>query len=823
MTGEDIQSIAGDQNQQLPTSPMQAAVLGASPDSAKMIGDARQKRAALDINQQAAPQTETLSDRLRTRQAGDTAVATRGQLPVSENLAKLGGLGDRVQSAIQGAMNRSLAQAPVITSTPDISTALADYNSNPTPAAVEAFRAKSGGLSPQEYMQQQSAESTASTQLAAATPDQIGIAELNLVGEGQPFTSNTELAAALGISETELGNMNLSQLQSNIQSQVDKNTQDMEQWTSRATDPNLGPAERAEARQQLRDMGAIGVRANEEQWNQLGDAIDSADEVQFGGQSYTVDELLSDDGITGLVSDYLNNPARASELSKSEPELTKWIESHRAALQDSVEQLQDTDTAYQETTSANQAIAQGLPDDTMAALLPGWDPSSATPIDLASAPPAVKLLNDPATGATLTGVLNQYPELASELAGMDESQIRLSGILDPTSEKWQSYISTRNSYNAVNNTSSIEELIDQVFGTDVDQTDVDAALKRAYRESRTGLGDPYADNPALSMLDPDRDGAIGSKRDTDTLGVVKAGILGKNGFNLSENSPPKLGHEGNNPMESLKSTITPTVSTFSRLSDILGKGLLDSKGKHLDLDSKDMEKLTKKATIADLLELQSRGAGEGNVLGIDKKEKKQLSAAIEDRINSELSSMYKQVKYKPSSISKLSSKELSAARMNIEDLISTAKSDGKKYLVAELKKQLDDIDSASDKINKKSGDKKYKLSSDEKAEPPIPTGASSVSTKQLSKKEQGKLNKYQLESSGDVPNEDITGFVPITDAVDITTDSNYMADIPSSGSSNSGNKSNKSDGKNKSSTKSGNGKSSSGNSKKSSKSSSKKK
>lgn len=127
-------------------------------------------------------------------------------------------------------------------------------------------------------------------------------------------TTREELASLLGLDPTFIDKMSLTDLDEAVKASVNTGPASTAQVQAASQDANLGAAERASLREQSIEQSTTGQAASEAQLLDLGRSLENADTVAFGGKNYTIEELLSDENISKLVSDYLTNPA--SETSK---------------------------------------------------------------------------------------------------------------------------------------------------------------------------------------------------------------------------------------------------------------------------------------------------------------------------------------------------------------------------------------------------------------------------------------------------------------------------------------------------------------------------
>ena len=147
--------------------------------------------------------------------------------------------------------------------------------------------------------------------------------------DGSPM-SKEQLANTLGVDVGSMDNMSVSEFMGKMNDWRQKTMTRTSQLQSDATNPLLGPAERQEARMQLRGAGATGLRSAEESVADLKDQIKTAEKVSFNGQDISVENLLKDDSLSGIVKGYLLDPnsPESQKLKQNEPGLAQWIEAN---------------------------------------------------------------------------------------------------------------------------------------------------------------------------------------------------------------------------------------------------------------------------------------------------------------------------------------------------------------------------------------------------------------------------------------------------------------------------------------------------------------
>lgn len=547
-SSEELQSLTKAAERSIaPQSPLEASVIGSSPDVAKMAGTPAQKTSSLRV---ALQQSKSLPDTERTAQSRGGTAEEQAQIGKSQQTGKLSGLPDRVQALATQLMSPADTAASQLQLNPE---ALNMFPPESQPQAEELLlklsqnqatnqdiltlnqllgRSVNDMLSADEIKANfLSAAETIGQDLAAATPDQITMDTVDPVTLG--FTDMTELASILGIDETALSEMSLADLQEEAQKLITEEFTKVNQLQALAEDPNLGPAERAEARKNLRDMGAVGIRQAETEMDKLADQIVNADEVTFNNENISIKDMLNDEFISGVVAKYVNSdetdPFR-EELEANEPELVEWINQNKAALEMAASDI-DEDVqnfaAIQQTNNNLKNVQGGEPlsDDIMKRILPDWGQLRADEYNIAELPSFVQFLHNEAMDKNaqihlreaVDSLYNTDPTLIDQLSQMSEQDLRNFGLTvkpdpkDPRYQKFEQYKTYLDNYKRIQAmTNDPTDIASAVFGHGASWADLQNLVKESRgRELFTEFGkSPLA--PILSALDSNKDGKLDS-------------------------------------------------------------------------------------------------------------------------------------------------------------------------------------------------------------------------------------------------------------------------------------------------------------------------
>jgi hypothetical protein len=565
VTGEELRSLSDTAGRvSPPTSPLEAGVVGASPDSAKMAGTNSQKTAAL---RQAIQGASKLEDQQRAEQTRTQASAEeQAKKQQAGQLGQLGGLRDRVQALTSNILNQagtaqlaqtlSLSEQALASLTPEqepaVRQALATLQTDPSnQQALLTLNNSLGKTTVEEMLPADqlkafflgTQESTAQ-QVAQNTQDNISVADLDLPSLG--FNSPEELANLLGVDPAQLQGLTIKQLKQDIEGKIQDEFTQIQDLEKKATDPMLGAAERAEARKQLREMGAVGIRKVESDVDKLADQIANADTVEFDGEDIAVSDLLEDEYISGLTAKYLDqntDPQWKADFKSRNPDLAKWIDDNQVALLDAVADIDDSIKQFADTQEKNMQLAEpatgqpALPKELMQKLIPDFGKLSAEQLNVDNIP-ILKFMNqeenlkEAANAYDALKTLYQYdPDLVSELAGMDEGMLRSLGVLQNT-DRWQNYTRYLSDYNRVKNMdpTNEESVWSAVFGKQIPAADAKSLVDEALVREKSGL---FGSSPINSIGNLFKD-ARGNAADFQTISQrLQASLLGPDGKPLS--------------------------------------------------------------------------------------------------------------------------------------------------------------------------------------------------------------------------------------------------------------------------------------------------
>lgn len=490
-----------------PITPSETAVSGGSPDQAKMSGTPAQTQAALTRGL-APQQTQAGADRYeqaRTQATQQEEQAVQG----AEQLSKLSGLSERVNILAQNQLKQA-AQVEPVSSDPALQTAISALNdtdpNNDNQAIIDL--ANSYGITKPEQLNDLTAKIKSGMQPEQAikeslsgtlTGQPVTVAQLDITQLG--YNNASELAQELGLTEEELAGMTIDDLQTRIQEEQAREFSNTEQLLATLYDPTASPQERAEARKQLRDMGAVGVIAAESNVDELADAMVNADTVDFMGEQVDINELLSSEYVSGLAAKFyeLGPDSEFGKLLKQDqPELAEFFTKYEQTLKDASAKLDTQLAQVSEINQKNLALAkpQGIPiefsEEVMRKLIPNYGELSASSY---VQPVALSMVNDTTlpkdTRRALAELLNSSPGVAEKLAKMSSDELRAYSLTNPNSDAYKRLMRTAQIEQILptlnpNDPDSLSKLFGYA-GTAGDGKDLNNMFKEVSEAARLGL------------------------------------------------------------------------------------------------------------------------------------------------------------------------------------------------------------------------------------------------------------------------------------------------------------------------------------------------
>lgn len=496
-----------------PTNPVDASVLGANADQAKMAGTPTQTAGAV---RQAVKSSQDLQTTLRRQQANATASAAQQQAQqAAQDVGQVGDIQARVPQLMAKAQNDQLAQVGT-----GLSTQLAVDETNPTyaalpPAKQAQLKAALGTIGNKGATSDQVNQALVQANYAlghTADNDRLSADELHTLflaptaGVGAALANATPATVTLGMLqpadlglkdwatlETDLGlpagsaaKMTVEQLGTALQAFKQQGYQTADSWKQVLGDPTSSQQARDTARFMLKEMGASGVSETESKVTGLVHQVQAANQVTFLGKTMDIKTALSDDTLKAAAANYFDGSDNGA-LRASNPDLANWLDANKAAVSGLLGGVDNEARAYAAIQTGNQALSQvgdnlAVPNDVMQKLVPGWGQQSA--VAFAQPPLLASLATmhvDPAAPAG-TSPKAQLVGLMSDLSGYGDvgagmladlgshtvDQLEAKGLT--TKEGIDSYKAAASSYYAVARAASTpgvsaDDLFTSIFGT----------------------------------------------------------------------------------------------------------------------------------------------------------------------------------------------------------------------------------------------------------------------------------------------------------------------------------------------------------------------
>jgi hypothetical protein len=335
------------------SNPLGAQQAGANPDQAKMAGSSAQKGNAVRQSVKAATAATPQSVAQEAQKRGPTAAAQTSS-SMADRLSKIGGLNERVDQMVAqklGAVEQSTSANLNVNLegrgiSPEQEAAIKAYiqavntNDPNLPALEDSMNTvlKAGGVAdPTTYLKDMGVNVGQQLQEAAKVAINPDMPLASLAQNGEDFASTLgydggkeSLAADLGISVADLGTMTLSQLQQKVKDVEEQHFSHVEQLRSELA--SASPNRAAQIRNELAELGATGQAAVDQSVNALNNQLESAEEVEFAGKTYTVGDLLGNSAISDVISGAVDNPEELAALQQSEPGMANWITANKSKL-----------------------------------------------------------------------------------------------------------------------------------------------------------------------------------------------------------------------------------------------------------------------------------------------------------------------------------------------------------------------------------------------------------------------------------------------------------------------------------------------------------
>lgn len=587
VTGEDLATRANSLGlSATPTNPLSAAAIGANPDQAKMAGTAANKGAAL---RESVSQDKELSTFQRTKQdklvSSEPAHGRLNEL-TQKALGWSGSLNERTEVAKAAAFQTATAQLkPTLNveawkAAKPSATTDAQWNS----ATQALSRFAEGKATDQDFIEVSKAlgkaqvkaedllpyiaggEKQIADAIAAAAPDKISTKQLLTEEEMQ------QVSELLNLTKEEIAALSVQDLQKTVDQKVDAEFSNAQVLLASAFDTNASPAERATARNMLRESGTTGQRMLEDRMAELGEDVEAATTITVAGKEMALEDAFKDETVQGLVKRYFDEPAFKESLKKSEPELFAAIQAQEAEFKRFSDTLPAQLKSYTDKLETNKKANQTqdgrtLPDSLMSMLVPNWGTSQLEGYKL---PKVFETLKNPNLAAeamvvenSLKSLSTTFPDIVKTISNYSYDELKKAGLTTPEgAESFRRNVVTKKITESASPKASPALYLQQVFGAD--ESALMEQLKKARNMVASGIASRDAVN-LMSILDNNKDGKMD---DLDDVNKRVKSYLG----NYSD--PRIIGALGSpNPMDLLNriSNTTPG-GMYTWLAPILKDG-----------------------------------------------------------------------------------------------------------------------------------------------------------------------------------------------------------------------------------------------------------
>lgn len=333
------------QGQNTPISPTGAAALqGTTAKQQDMAGTPAQTEARLrSVVREQAP--KTLSQAERYAKQAEPSTAAQEAKDKAETLRQLGPVQGRIQSLIEQRIQGAQAQTAALGVNQEALQGI--QNVDQRQAAEAAFTQYL--QSPTEANLQQIYDTVGSSALEdiaiyfqgapeaikqAIAPQIVGKATLAELSLDQLGTSLTDLSNVLGVDAQTLEGMTLNQLNEEIDALQAEELNQTEQLTATLYSPSASPQQKKAAIDQLKQLGVAGIPGTEQAIEMVQDQIANAQTIEVAGREMTLEEALSDEGLSSLISQasYDDN---VLNLLKQDPKyagIADWVSQNKEAL-----------------------------------------------------------------------------------------------------------------------------------------------------------------------------------------------------------------------------------------------------------------------------------------------------------------------------------------------------------------------------------------------------------------------------------------------------------------------------------------------------------
>ena len=545
-----------------PTTPGGVAMLGGTPDQAKMAGTTPQKQTAL---RQSTDQVNTLQEATADKKAR-TAQTSEEQDMAERTLAAKQAFGEtqvKVSQLVTAAMTTPADTSKVQLNAPADFKPAAGYDKPKVDSAftaavnitkqlmqgktkaddpkvqqaINALRMSLGNTDlagSSEQIKAMNAAITAAAQKqietegsqAAATNvadiEKMGAAALlpQLLPDVPPEQQRQTMADILGVTPEQIDTMTVAQLDQAVkvmEEQGDRSSTDIARSKSLA-----GQAELEELSAQEQDLSAAGVTAYEQELDTLGSSLENADIINVLGEDMTLEKVLSDDFLVGKIKEYLT-AAPGSDLRKkmeADPNmkgLVNFMNGYSKVLTDAVSSLEKAGAANVDIQTSNVNVGKfgdsKLPDSIMEKIYPNWGKLADAKYKkekLVAALARMPKEQQASIVQDITTIVSdaKYKELIpqfADLVALDVNHLFKGEKGNRMVDRLVGNITKRQDIDK--NKNNVDYLVDTYFSGASGTKDLQAFVDQESDRALLGLG---TDNITSKLLDTDGDGKLDS-------------------------------------------------------------------------------------------------------------------------------------------------------------------------------------------------------------------------------------------------------------------------------------------------------------------------
>lgn len=494
-----LTDLSANLGQNVPTDQLSASLMGANPDQTKMVGGQPQIRNAIQKNAQGAP--EDLATQQRTAQPRKGANAEeQAKIDEQQRLAGLGSLDNRVQNIVNQKLD---LQNKTMALEVDDSKLLGTLSEDQKTRVKElAMKVTAGTATPQDtaelnqlmgrdinsvLTQQEisgflkTPEQIAQEQAAREVQDNITLQDIS--SEELGYNSYDELAADLGLPPEQMAGMSVSDLIAAVQSKQRTDFSSADRWRAVLADPTSSVNDKTEAQNMLREMGATGVREVSDDMKKLSSDVAASNTVEFGGETYTTEELLKDETVAGIAKQYFENPDAAARIKASSPGLAAFFDQHTKLFADATqhigEEVAELNTAMTNRKKQIDTLKSIFGTDA-AAVVPDITKVSTDDIQLPSfvTEPRLAQADKVGIGSLATNLRTMNPAFADRIIGLSYDDIKALGLnTEGGRQSFATFAAVQSNLNKSMAEVDPEQLITSIYGNPADLSHNLQALK----------------------------------------------------------------------------------------------------------------------------------------------------------------------------------------------------------------------------------------------------------------------------------------------------------------------------------------------------------